>query len=253
MLKARINKKNLTIGSWITLYNESLAEIFAKSGFDWLVIDMEHSAITIDQAAKLIRVIDLAGCIPLVRLTSNDHNLIKRVMDAGAHGIIVPNINSSDEAKKAVMATQYAPLGRRGVGLARAQGYGATFDKYFEWQKNEPVVIVQIESKESLKSLQDIFSVPGVDGFIIGPYDLSSSMGIPGKFSHPEFLNAIDLILSTGKKCDCSSGTHIIEPDHKLLKEAIKQDYKLIAYSVDIRMLDVHARNSVKLFKELIK
>ena len=100
MLKARINKKNLTIGSWITLYNESLAEIFAKSGFDWLVIDMEHSAITIDQAAKLIRVIDLAGCIPLVRLTSNDHNLIKRVMDAGAHGIIVPNINSSDEAKK---------------------------------------------------------------------------------------------------------------------------------------------------------
>ena len=87
MLKAKITN-NLTIGSWITLYNESLVEIFAKSGFDWLVVDLEHSAISIDQAAKLIRVIDLSGCSPLVRLTSNDPNLIKRVMDAGAHGMM---------------------------------------------------------------------------------------------------------------------------------------------------------------------
>ena len=253
MLKAKITNNNLTIGSWITLYNESLVEIFAKSGFDWLVVDLEHSAISIDQAAKLIRVIDLSGCSPLVRLTSNDPNLIKRVMDAGAHGIIVPNINSSEEAKKAVMATRYAPLGTRGVGLARAQGYGATFDEYYNWQKKEPVVIVQIESKESLEYLEDIFSVNGVDGFIIGPYDLSSSMGIPGNFSHPEFINAVDLILNAGKKCNCASGTHIIEPDHNLLKETIEQNYKIIAYSVDIRIFDSHARNSVNLFKELIK
>src|SRR3990167_5583095 len=120
-LKRRLHAKEPTIGSWITLGHTAIAEIMARAGFDWLVVDLEHSTISIEQAGELIRVIDLCGVAPLVRLTSNHPDQIKRVMDAGAHGIIVPMVNSADDAARAVAATSYFPKGIRGVGLARAQ------------------------------------------------------------------------------------------------------------------------------------
>jgi 2-keto-3-deoxy-L-rhamnonate aldolase RhmA len=128
MLKNMIIKNELTIGSWITLGHPAIAEIMANAGFDWLAIDLEHSVITIREAEELIRVIDLSGVIPLVRLTSNSSDLIKRVMDAGAHGVIVPMINTPKEAEMAVRSVKYPPLGERGIGLARAQKYGPGFD-----------------------------------------------------------------------------------------------------------------------------
>ena len=176
-LRNKINSKVLTLGSWITLGHSGIAEIMARAGFDWLVVDLEHSVIGIDMAGDLIRTIDLCGVAPLVRLTSNDPDQIKRVMDAGAHGIVVPMVNTSEEATRAVAATRYAPAGSRGVGLARAQGYGANFQDHLKWQSDGPVVIVQIEHKDAVGQLEAILKVPGVDGFIIGPYDLSCSMG----------------------------------------------------------------------------
>ena len=242
MLKEALQSSNLTVGSWITLGHPAIAEILVNAGYDWLVVDLEHSTISLEQAGDLIRVIDLAGSTPLVRLTSNDAEQVKRIMDAGAHGIVVPMVNTRDEAEKAVAATRYAPQGTRGVGLARAQGYGATFREYLEWQKSEPIVVVQIENKKALPNLEEIFSVPGVDGFIIGPYDLSCSMSIPGEFEHPEFLEAMEFIRLTGQKMGCTSGLHIVEPDREQLQQVIGQGYRFIAYCVDIRMLDVAAR-----------
>ena len=130
MLKVKLRSKEVTLGSWITIGNTAIAEIMAKADFDWLVVDLEHSVISIDVAGELIRTIDLCGVAPLVRLTSNDPNQIKRVMDAGAHGIVVPMVNTPEEAALAVSATRYAPTGSRGVGLARAQGYGVNFNDY---------------------------------------------------------------------------------------------------------------------------
>jgi len=175
ILKEKLRKGELTIGSWITLGNTGIAEILANSGFDWLVVDLEHTTISLEQAGELIRTIDLVGVPALVRLTNNDTNQIKRIMDAGAHGVVVPMVNSVDDALAAVAATRYAPNGHRGVGLARAQNYGPGFSDHLEWQKDGPLVIVQIEHKSALDHLAEIFSVSGVDGFIIGPYDLSCS------------------------------------------------------------------------------
>jgi len=197
MLRNKINSRALTLGSWITLGHPAIAEIMARAGFDWLVVDLEHSVISIDVAGDLIRTIDLCGVAPLVRLTSNDPNQIKRVMDAGAHGIVVPMVNTPADAAKAVAATRYAPQGSRGVGLARAQGYGANFQEYLKWQSAGPVVIVQIEHKDAIDQLEKILTVAGVDGFIIGPYDLSCSMGIPGQFENPEFIAAMIVISSS--------------------------------------------------------
>ena len=182
-LKHKIINRDITIGSWITVGNNAIAEILANVGFDWLVVDLEHTTISLEQAGELIRTIELSGVTSLVRLTSNDENQIKRVMDAGAQGIIVPMVKNTKDATSAVAATRYPPQGNRGVGLARAQKYGASFKEYLDWQSDVnsgPVVVVQIEHIDAVNNLKQILNVDGVDAFIIGPYDLSCSMGIPG-------------------------------------------------------------------------
>lgn len=248
-LKAKLKSGAPCLGTWITLGHPAIAEIFARSGFDWIVVDLEHSTISIEQAGELIRTIDLVGAAPLVRLTSNDNNLIKRVMDAGAHGIVVPNVKTRQEAELAVSATRYAPRGHRGVGLARAQRYGPGFKDYLTWQQDGPTVVVQIEDQSALANLQAIFTTPGVDAFIIGPYDLSCSMGMPGEFDRPEFAEAIQRILRMGIQTGCPAGIHIVEPDSVRLREVIHEGYRFIAYSVDIRMLDVSSRQAISMSK----
>ena len=249
-LKNKLKSNLLTLGSWITLGHPSIAEILASAGYDWLVVDLEHTTISIELAGELIRVIDLCGVAPLVRLTSNHPDQIKRIMDAGAHGIVVPMVNSVEDAARAVAATRYAPQGIRGVGLARAQKYGTGFNDYLQWQKDGLVVIVQIEHKDALNHLEAIFSVPGVDGFIIGPFDLSCSMGLPGEFDRPEFKAAMNQILTTGLRMNFPAGLHIVEPDPVRLCQVIAEGYRFIAYSVDIRMLDVAARIGITTAKE---
>ena len=177
-------KQNYTIGSWITLAHPAIAEIMCKSGFDWLTVDLEHSVITIREAEELIRIIHLSNVSPFVRLTNNDENQIKRVMDAGAHGIIVPMVKTKSDAEKAIKYVKYPPLGIRGVGLARAQGYGSEFKEYNKWLKNEVKIIVQIEHVDSINNLNDIISLKHINGIFIGPYDLSASLGIPGDFEN---------------------------------------------------------------------
>jgi 2-keto-3-deoxy-L-rhamnonate aldolase RhmA len=232
-LKEKLRERKVTIGSWITIGNCSVAEIMAKSSFDWLTIDMEHSSITMSEAQDLIRVIDLSGGVPLVRVGSNDPYLIKRVMDSGAHGVIVPMVNSKDEAINAVNAVKYPPLGVRGVGLARAQGYGQSFEGYKKWLEESSVIIVQIEHIKAVDNLEEILSVAGIDGFIIGPYDLSGSLGVPGNFEHPDVIKALDKVKKISLKLNANSGFHVIAPDIEKVNEKIREGYKFIAFSLD--------------------
>ena len=251
-LKEKIQSGELTIGSWITLGNTGIAEILANAGYDWLVVDLEHTTISLEQAGELIRIIELSGVPSLVRLTSNDENQIKRVMDAGATGVVVPMVKNVEDAKSAVAAIHYPPLGNRGVGLARAQKYGEAFQEYLKWQSDAndgPVVVVQIEHIDAVNNLKNILSVEGVDAFIIGPYDLSCSMGIPGEFNNPKFKQVIESIISISNEMNAVSGLHVVEPDLLKLDEAIKIGHKFIAYSVDIRMLAVMAKSGVDRIK----
>lgn len=236
-LKGRLRKKELTIGSWITLASPEVAEIMSTCDFDWLTVDMEHSAITLPQAQHLIRIIQLNGIAALVRVGENSPALIKRVMDLGADGVIIPMVNSPQDAKKAVAAVKYPPLGNRGVGLARAQGYGLEFEKYKDWVKEESVVIVQIEHIKAVDNLEDILKVKGVDGFIVGPYDLSASLGLPGEFKHPNVLRALDKVEAIVRKGNIVSGFHVIPPDIKEVKNKLLQGYRFIGFSLDTLFL----------------
>lgn len=249
-LKTRINNNELTVGSWVTFTDTSIAEIMAKAGFDWLVVDMEHSAITLNEAQQLVQVIDLCGVPPLVRVEENNPTIIKRVMDAGAHGVIVPMVNSRQEAIAAVGAVKYPPVGKRPVGLSRAQGYGVTFDQYKEWVSKESIVIVQIEHITAVENLEEILTVDGVDGFIVGPYDLSASLGNPGDFNCFEMKSALENIIEVSVRIQKTSGFHVVSPQPELVKEKIDEGYRFIAYSVDFLFLGENCRNGLKSIKE---
>ncbi|WP_045213317.1 HpcH/HpaI aldolase family protein [Desulfonatronovibrio magnus] len=245
-LKLRIVNHECTIGSWITIGSTVVAEIMAQAGFDWLVIDMEHSAITLDIAQDMIRVIDLCGVPPLVRVGHNQPNIIKRVMDSGAHGVIVPMVNSKTEAQQAVASVKYPPEGFRGVGLARAQKYGQDFEGYRKWNQENSIVIVQVEHIDAVNNLEDILSVSGVDGFIVGPYDLSGSLGVPGQFENPDVQDALEHIQKVSAKKNAISGFHIIQPNIDELESKQMQGYKFLAFSLDIIFLGNHCREKIK-------
>jgi len=236
-IKEKLNHKLVTIGSWITMGNTAIAEIMARSKFDWLTIDMEHSAITLSEAQQLIQVIDANNVIPFVRVGENSPVLIKRVMDAGAHGVIVPMINTRKEAIQAVESVKYPPLGKRGVGLGRAQGYGSAFEEYKKWVKTDSIVIVQIEHIHGVENLESILSVDGIDGFFVGPYDLSGSLSCPGEFNHPNMLKALDHIKNVAKSYQGSVGLHVIQPNPDEVSQRIEEGYNFIAFSLDTLFL----------------
>ena len=241
----------VSIGSWITLAHPGIAEIMASAGFDWLAVDLEHSVITIREAEELIRIIDLKGVAPLVRLSSNNSEQIKRVMDAGAHGVIVPMVNSVEAAMAAVAAVKYPPVGTRSFALARAHGYGVAFDEYLEWQQDNSMVVVQIEHIEAVNNLEAILAVPGVDAYFVGPYDLSGSIGIPGEFEHPEFIHAMEVIRRVAKSSGKPGGMHIVEPDTPALIKCIKEGARFLAYSMDTRILDTVCREALSAIGQL--
>lgn len=236
-LKERMRRGEFTVGSWITLGHTSVAEVMSQAGFDWLVVDMEHSAITLAEAQRLVQVIELSGVTPLIRVNKNDPALIKQAMDIGAHGVIVPMVNTAQEAKAAVRAVNYPPLGNRGVGLARAQRYGFGFEEYKKWLQKGAVVIVQIEHKDAVRNLKEILSVSGVDGFIIGPYDLSGSLGVPGDFSHPLMVESLKDIRKKAKLMKALAGLHVIKPDVKEFQKKKAEGYKFLAFSLDTLLL----------------
>lgn len=240
---------NVSIGSWITIGHSSIAEVMADAGFGWLCIDMEHTVIDFAIMQELIIAIQSKGLKAFVRIGENNSRIIKRVLDAGPNGIIVPNVKSALEAKKAVESFKYPPLGKRGVGLARAQGYGFDFENYRDNKTKELKLIVQIEHINAIKELDLILQTDGIDGTFIGPYDLSGSLGITGKLNDPKILSAIDSYLEIAKKYDKLIGFHVVPIDYNLVAEKISEGYNFIAFGFDAYFLGSSVRNQLKNIK----
>ncbi len=245
-VKKKLRNNQVTIGSWITLAHLSIPEIMASAGFDWLTIDMEHSVISMDDAQTLISAIESKGIVPLVRVSENSPNLIKHAMDAGAYGVIVPMVNSAEDAERAVHSVKYPPLGSRGVGLARAQKYGTGFEDYVKKLNKNSIVIVQVEHINSVNNLEEIIATDGVDGCIIGPYDLSGSLGVPGQFDHPDMIEAINRVENICKEKNFPLGFHVIPADNNLVTEKVNRGYTFIAFSIDFMFLGSKCRDEME-------
>lgn len=237
------------IGSWITLNNPSIAEIMADAGFDWLCIDLEHSVTDYFETQLLIMAIQAKKIKAFVRVGDNNPRIIKRVLDAGADGIIVPAVNSPEEATKAVNAVKYPPIGTRGVGLARAQDYGFGFETYRDGKAKNISLIVQIEHINAIKELDAIIQIDGVDGTFIGPYDLSGSMGKPGCYDDDDVKAALERYENIAKCYNKWMGFHVVPPDYQLVKEKQSKGYNFIAFSFDAFFLGSIIRDQLKQIK----
>lgn len=249
-LRKKVRNNELTIGSWITIGHPNVAEILANTGFDWLVIDIEHNSIDMSMTQTLITTIQSKGVAALVRVNKNEEVVIKQVLDAGADGIIVPMVCNGREARQAVDFAKYPPIGKRGVGLARAQQYGVNFEAYKKWAAEDLVVIAQIEHIEAINNLEEIIGTEGIDGTIIGPYDLSGSLGKPGAFDEPEVKAALDKFVSICQANNVTMGYHMVNSDPQTVQQKIDEGYRLVAYGTDFLFMGDTAAKGMKQLKK---
>lgn len=232
-LKNKLKNNELTIGSWIMMNSPMSVEVLSLAGFEWLVVDVEHTSIDLETTQALITTIQGKGIKALVRVSKNEEVIIKKVLDMGADGIIVPMVNSKEDAIQAVNFAKYPPFGQRGVGLYRASGYGTTFEAYKQWVEEELVIIAQIEHIDAVENIDEIINVEGIDGTIIGPYDLSGSMGYPGEFEREDVKDAVQKVLEACKKNNIPSGFHVVDTNPTKLQEKIVQGCTFLAYGID--------------------
>lgn len=247
----KLNSKEVSIGGWLSSCSTVIAELMAKCGYDFLTIDVEHSPVDIEGAFNLLQAIKAgnSNCQTLVRVSGNSYSEIKRYMDAGAEGIICPLVNNKKQAQNLVDAVKYPPLGKRGVGYSRSNTYGIDILDSIENDNSRTFVCVQIEHVDAINNLEEILSVEGIDAAIIGPYDLSASMGLSGELDHPKMEEAINTNLEMCQKKGILPGIHVVQPDPEQVKKRIQQGYRFIAYSVDIKMISDLSLDGLKKIK----
>lgn len=246
-VKAALKAGKPQVGTWLSLGSVFAARVMARVGFPWLTVDLEHSPIGWTDAGLLFGAIADAGCTVLARVPKGDHDYIKRVLDAGAHGIVVPMVNTVEEAKLAIAAAKYPPQGNRSVGGAmHAMNFDASAGDYFKHANDEILVILQTESPEGVANADAIYSLPGVDAIFVGPNDLTFQMrDKDGNDPTPEkFEAALQKILATGKKHDTPVGLHVQTTDQ--VNRRIAEGWQFIALGSELRFMTLEATNMVK-------
>ncbi len=236
-LASRLRSRARMFAAWTSLGHPSITEIFAAGGVDFVGIDLEHSTISQEQSQRIIAAAQAGRVACLPRISSHNGEQLRRLLDSGADGVIVPNVSLREEVERVVEWCKYPPLGKRSYGVARAQAYGRKFEEYTaEWNERS-VIILQIESAQSVEVLNELLSHTAVDGAMIGPYDVSGSLGIPGQLNHPRVREVcsqvIDICRRQGKAC----GTQIVEPDEENVTAAFEAGYTFVVLASDVFIL----------------
>ena len=231
------------IGTWLSLASPIAARFMARTGFDWITLDMEHSPADWETAALVFGAIADAGGTPLVRVPSNTHENVKRALDSGAYGIIFPMVNSVDEAERAVAACKYPPQGTRSVGGSmHTLNFGASSSEYFARANDEILVVIQAEHIDAVGRCEQIFKTPGIDAVFVGPNDLLSSMGqTPAMDSkNAEFVAALKRVREVAKSCGVASGIHVANPEEA--NRRVAEGWRFIAISSELGFMLERAR-----------
>ena len=252
-LKNKLKNNQLSIGSWMMMSDPVSVDVMALAGFEWLVVDIEHTSIDLKAVENLIRTIQANNIKALVRVSKNEEVVIKRVLDMGADGIVVPMVCSKDDALKAVNYAKYPPHGKRGVGLYRASAYGTKFEEYKKWVNEELIIIAQIEHIDAVNNIDEILKVKGVDGILIGPYDLSGSLGFPGEYDRKNVKDAVKKVIDRCREHNIPSGFHVVDtkPEELILK--IDQGCTILAYGIDYFFLRDSVVGGMNKIKEVLK
>jgi 2-keto-3-deoxy-L-rhamnonate aldolase RhmA len=242
--RARLRSGERVIAPLVTLNSPPVVELLAEAGFDWLFLDAEHAPF---DALEMQALMQAAGATPcVVRLASSDEIHVKQALDIGAAGIIAPQVNSAEHARQIVQWSKYAPAGRRGMGIARAHRYGLKVPEYVHTANENTAVIVQAEHHEAAKHIREIVRVEGVDGVLIGPYDLSASLGVPGRVDHQDVKDAIACVSDACREAHVPIGIFGLTAD--AVRPYIEQGFTMIVAGVDTVML---AQASTALLKSV--
>jgi 4-hydroxy-2-oxoheptanedioate aldolase len=226
------------IGTWLSLGSITAARFLARSGFHWLTVDVEHSLVDWETATHMFASIADAGCIALARVPANRHDHIKRVLDNGAHGIVVPMVNTRAEAEQAVAACLYPPHGNRSVGgSVHALNFHCTANDYYAHANDEILIVLQCEHIQAVHDADSIFSVPGIDAIFVGPNDLAASMrGKDGRPASGEAMNeALRHILATCKKYKVPAGIHCFSAEE--VRHRIEEGWQFLALGSELRLM----------------
>jgi 4-hydroxy-2-oxoheptanedioate aldolase len=246
-VKQKLREGQPSFGSWLALDTLLSARVLARLEFDWLTLDLEHYPIDWSKAEAVFAVIAEAGCVPLARVPEGDHYCIKRVLDAGAWGIVVPMVNTVEEAKRAIAAAKYPPEGNRSAGGAvHALNFRASAGDYFEQANDQILVVLQTESPQGVENAEAIYSLPGCDAIFIGPVDLRFNMRAPdGAWPTAEEHEAmIQRVITSGKKVGTPTGMHVMDPETALTRA--EQGMQFIAIGSDLRMMTAKAQEFVQ-------
>lgn len=235
------------MGTWLSLGSPFVARYLARLKFPWMTVDVEHSPVNWESAALMFGSIADAGCVPLARIPCNSHENIKRALDNGAFGIVVPMVNTRAEAEAAVAATRYHPAGNRSVGgTLHALGFEATPAEYYARANGEILVVLQTEHARSVENAEAICSVPGVDAIFVGPNDLLQSMGrAPAMESNdPEYVAAIRHLRDTAMRHGVAPGMHVGTVDQA--RRRLSEGWKFVAIGSDLSFLLGGAQAAIK-------
>ncbi len=234
------------VGTWLSFGDLLATRLMARVGFPWLTVDMEHSPIDWSQAASLFGAIADAGCVPLVRVPRGDHDLIKRVLDGGAHGIVVPMVDTVEQAREAIAAAKYPPEGNRSLGGSfHALNFDATAGDYYRKANDEILVVLQTESPQGVENAEEIYSLPGVDAIFVGPVDLRAQMRpADGADPTPEQHEAMmQRVLAAGKKVGTPVGLHVQTVEQ--VQQRISEGWQFIALASELKMMLTGAEQMV--------
>ncbi|HEY6784953.1 MAG TPA: aldolase/citrate lyase family protein [Gemmatimonadales bacterium] len=234
-LKRDLAAGKVCIGATLAMNSSVVAEILARVGFDWLWLEMEHTALTEENILQMLQATNGADVSTVVRVPWNDKTLIKRAVDAGPDGILVPQINTAEEAEYAVRAMKYPPVGERGAGMARAQGWGLGAGEYYRTANDEIMTLFMIEHYLGVENIDEILATPGLDSVMIGALDLSGSMNLLGQTDHPDVEGAVQKVLAASKMANIPCGIVALDPDHANMR--IEQGFTNITVAMDVLML----------------
>ena len=239
-LKRKVARRETTVGTWISSGSPNMVDLLRNLDFDWFVLDMEHSPINIETVGSMIQVLNGSRATPIVRVNQIDQGLCKAVLDAGAQGVMVPLVNTAEEARLAVRYCKYPPVGVRGAAAAKASDYGLSYADYIRKANDETMVIVQVETPQAVWNIREIVSVAGVDAAFVGPSDLTMSMGLLDDRSNPRVAEAM---LTVVKACeDAGKFAGVMATTLEEARLDLQRGFRFISLATDVRFTTMGAQ-----------
>lgn len=236
-LKKKLRRRERLFAGWVSYAHPSITETFARAGFDFIAIDMEHSTISLEQAQRIIAASQSEGVPCLPRPVSHSNDWFKPLLDSGADGLLVQMVNTPEEVEAIIRYLKYPPVGHRTYGVNRAQAYGFDFYAYIQQWNETSIFLIQVESIQAVENIEKLLAFDEIDGVMVGPYDISGSLGVPGQTSHPLVIEASRKVIAACERFGKSCGTQVADTTPQSVQQSFDLGYTYAILGSDLFVL----------------